>query len=97
MRFAAIVFALLYTGLAAADTGSSMSTVRLGTKVISAGDTQQRVLDAGGEPSRRRLVKGDNGTVLAVDWIYSTGAASYIIIRFNKDGTVIGVRGFTDR
>ncbi|MCQ4165021.1 DUF2845 domain-containing protein [Tahibacter harae] len=97
MRFAVIAFVLLYAGLAGADTGSSSSTVRLGSKVISAGDTEKRVMDAGGEPSRRRAVIGRNGAQIGEDWIYSTGPSSYIIVRFNGEGMVIGVRGFTDR
>lgn len=95
MKALAILFAALFAASASAETGftaSSSTTVRLGSKVISAGDPQQKVIDAGGEPVRRVDLVNGLGVKLGERWTYRSGNSRYTIIEFRLDGTVYGVR-----
>ncbi|GMV30495.1 MAG: hypothetical protein AMXMBFR59_26200 [Rhodanobacteraceae bacterium] len=73
-------------------TASSATTARLGSKVISAGDSMSRVLEAGGEPIRRTDLVNGYGVKVGERWIYMTGNARHTVIEFTTDGTVYGVR-----
>ena len=95
MKALAVLFVALCAASASAETGftaSSSTTVRLGSKVISAGDSRQKVVDAGGEPARRVDLVNGLGVKLGERWMYKSGNARYTIIEFQLDGTVYGVR-----
>lgn len=95
MKRFALLLSLLLSLPVVAETGftaSSATTARLGSKVISSGDSQKKVLDAGGEPvSRVDLVNGF-GVKLGERWTYKSGNNRYTIIEFRNDGYVYGVR-----
>lgn len=55
--------------------------IRLGSKTITAGDTDAKVLDAGGQPETRTDVINAYGVKLGEDWTYYGGARSTLIIR----------------
>lgn len=63
-------------------TVSGTDTVRLGTKVISAGDRRARVIDAGGEPDYSR--QREFGERL----IYRNGQNGHIVVDLNAAGVV---------
>lgn len=87
-----LVIAMPCVTSASGFTASSSSTARLGSKVISAGDSMSRVLDAGGEPVRRTDLVNGYGVKVGERWIYKTGNARHTVIEFTTDGTVYGVR-----
>jgi hypothetical protein len=79
-------FAALFACAAAGAhqlTISHADSVRLGTKVISAGDKRSRVIDAGGEPPYvRKREFGER-------FVYSNGQNSHIVIDIDQAGIVI--------
>jgi hypothetical protein len=95
MKRFALLLSFLLALPAVAETGftaSSSTTVRLGSKVISAGDSEKKVLEAGGSPVRRVDLVNGFGVKLGERWTYQTGNSRYTIIEFRNDGTVYGVR-----
>ncbi|MBN8740143.1 MAG: hypothetical protein BGP24_00315 [Lysobacterales bacterium 69-70] len=87
----AIAFALACTAVQAHQlTVSGSDTVRLGSKVISHGDTRARVVDAGGEPSYVRKLYIDNEKTQpnGERWVYRTGQNKHTVIELGPDGYV---------
>lgn len=95
MRLHVVAPLLLAVGAACAAT-STTTTVRLGSRVISAGDSQHRVLEAGGAPSHRKDVLNRFGTKIGEEWTYTTGNGSYTVILFDADGVVFTLKNVVD-
>lgn len=88
--FAAAVL-LSYTSAGAHQlTLSGSDTVRLGSKVISAGDKRARVIDAGGNPDYVHPVySGSDKTVVAGEvLVYRNGMNKHTVIAIGIDNTV---------
>jgi hypothetical protein len=81
-----VAFATLFACVAANAhqlTVSGTDTVRLGSKVISAGDKRARVIEAGGEPPYvRQREFGER-------MIYRNGQNGHIVIDLDESGIVI--------
>ena len=96
-QFGVILFWLVsLTSVSAAHassfTASGGTTARLGTKVISAGDSQKKVLDAGGSPVRRTDIVNGFGMKLGERWTYKSGNGRHTVVEFDNNGNVLGVR-----
>lgn len=76
---------------AAAGYTSTASTVRLGSKVISAGDSSARVADAGGEPDTKGNLVNEYGKKIGERWTYVNRAGKRTIVDFSDEGIVISV------
>lgn len=71
-------------------TLSSSDTVRLGSKVISAGDKRARVIEAGGRPDYvQPIYTGPDKTVVAGEVVvYRNGMNKHTVIAIGIDNTV---------
>lgn len=86
------VFCVVLSGAAAAaGYTSTASTVRLGSKVISAGDSSARVADAGGQPSEKANIVNEYGKKIGERWTYTNRSGKRTIVEFSDEGIVTGV------
>ncbi len=74
-------------------TVSGSDTVRLGSKVISAGDTRARVIEAGGEPDYIRTVYTDDEKIVVKGerMVYRNGMNKHTVIAIGADKKVLWV------
>lgn len=74
-------------------TVSGSETVRLGSKVISAGDKRARVIEAGGEPDYIRKVYADDSKTFVVGerMVYRSGMNKHTVIAIGADKKVLWV------
>lgn len=74
-------------------TVSGSDTVRLGSKVISAGDTRARVIEAGGEPDYVRTVYTDDTKTVAIGerMVFRSGLNKHTVIAIGADKKVLWV------
>jgi len=92
--FIAAAMALSWASASAHQlTVSGSDTVRLGSKVISAGDTRARVIEAGGEPDHVRTVYTDSTRTVAIDerMIFPSGLNKHTVIAIGADNKVLCV------
>ncbi|TDR39993.1 uncharacterized protein DUF2845 [Tahibacter aquaticus] len=73
-------------------TGSSSDSARLGSKVISAGDSRARVIDAAGEPLFEKAVYRNREVKLGQRLFYRSGNNRHTVIQFDLNDKVIWAR-----
>jgi hypothetical protein len=78
------------TLLVAMNAGAFPPTAHIGTKLITTGDTRQKVEDAGA-PDRVEEVNNAFGVKVAEDWIYESSNHT-ITVRIDNSGFVVFVR-----
>ncbi|MBB3228050.1 hypothetical protein FHW69_002685 [Luteibacter sp. Sphag1AF] len=81
LRFAAFALAAMFAGHA-----SAASTVRFGQQVLSVGDTEGKVYQVAGQPTRTRPIESDHGGYQGDRLDYDTGAKTVQV--FVRDGRV---------
>ena len=74
-------FAFACVTASAGEILSNQQFVRLGAQTIRAGDTDAKIIDAGGQPETRTDVINAYGVKVGGDWTYSGGARSTLLIR----------------
>jgi len=85
-----IVCIIVITLIAATTAYAFPPTAHIGTRLITTGDTRQKVEDAGA-PDRVDDVSNDFGVKIAEDWVYESSNHT-ITVRINNAGFVVFVR-----
>lgn len=91
-----VLFSLAITAFADVVSYSAARMVRVGTKVVQAGDNANQVRKAA-DPDKITPVINDFGVKIGEQWLYDRGNGSFTVIMVNNYGTVYAVGDFIDR
>lgn len=91
-----LLYSLTITTFADVVSYSAARMVRVGTKVVQAGDNAEQVRKSA-DPDKITPVINKFGVKMGEQWLYDRGNGSFTVIMVNNYGIVYAVGDFIDR